>query len=213
MTPNPSIECAPLDERGLKAQLEFKEKDAAAGITAYDGITYPIDKRRITPLEKGDLFYFIGDFAVDAFNKSHQMYVNKNRKENIHEAQFLKCYYHKLSMSYLFHMTIEAIEQGYAGSYEATVECESDDGAITLDLFILMDRKPSHLLKVSTNADLFKVSTKRSVVYETVKDRSSDPEVYYDVTGMVGRTNGGGGYDVHNPNGYNRLAVDLGKYT
>ena len=44
-------------------------------------------------------------------------------------------------------------------------------------------------------------------------DRSSDPEVCYGVTGMVGRTKCVGGYDVHNPNGYNRLAVDLGKYT
>ena len=66
-------------------------------------------------------------------------------KENIHDAQFLKCYYHKMYTSYLFNMTIEAIEQGYAGSYEATVECESDDGAITLDSFALTDRKPSSM--------------------------------------------------------------------
>lgn len=106
MTPNPSIEYAPLDERGQKAWLEFKEKDAAAGITAHAGIRYPIDKKTITPLEKGYLFYFIGDFAVDAFNKSHQMYVNKRSKENIHEAHFLKCYYHKLSETYLFNKLI-----------------------------------------------------------------------------------------------------------
>lgn len=57
-------------------------------------------------------------------------YVNKDRNENIQSAQFVKSYYHKLSSSYLFRMTIGATEQGYAGSYEATVECEFNDGAI-----------------------------------------------------------------------------------
>ena len=42
-------------------------------------------------------------------------------------------------------------------------------------------------------------------------DGSSDPEVYYRVSGMVRRRTKWGGYDFLNPKGWNRLAVDLGK--
>ncbi|GJV51704.1 hypothetical protein Tco_1447445, partial [Tanacetum coccineum] len=133
------------------------------------GVTYPIDTKTLTRLTKGlALFRFIGDFAVQAFNKSYQM----DRNENIQSTQFVKSYYHKLPSSYLFRMTIEATEQGYAGSYEATVECEFNGGA---NAFLYLHEGMS-------------VSTKRSK-YETVKDGLSDPEVYYEVSRMVRRSN------------------------
>nr|GEW21098.1 hypothetical protein [Tanacetum cinerariifolium] len=72
--------------------------------TAHDGIMYPIHKKIITRLSKGlALFCFIGDFAVHAFNKSYQMYVNKDRNENIQSAQFVKCYYRKEGQTMLWH--------------------------------------------------------------------------------------------------------------
>ncbi|GKA49130.1 hypothetical protein Tco_0742088 [Tanacetum coccineum] len=83
---NPCIQYVQLDECGMKAWLKLKEKDATTKITrihkriscmwqtAHDGIMYPIDKKIITRLSKGlALFCFIGDFAVEAFNKSYQM--------------------------------------------------------------------------------------------------------------------------------------------
>ncbi|GJT75182.1 hypothetical protein Tco_1041907 [Tanacetum coccineum] len=145
---NPCIDHVPLVELGQKAWLEFKELDAAAGITAHAGIVYPIDKKTITPVKKECPFFnFIGDFPLQAFNKSYQMCVNKSSNENI-------------------------------------IECKFDDGAITLETFVLTDRKPS-------GQEGVKFSQKST--YETIKDRWSDPEVDYEVCGMVRRRTKGGG--------------------
>ncbi|GJU03815.1 40S ribosomal protein S13 [Tanacetum coccineum] len=58
----------------------------------------------------------LGKFAVNTFNKSCQMYI--------------------------FYMTIEAIEQGIPGVYKTRVECDTGNGAMTLQNFVLKDREP-----------------------------------------------------------------------
>ena len=55
----------------------------------------------------------------------------------------MECKYVKTDEAYYFFMTIEAIEEGNLGVYEAKVNCDIyDDVRITLSKFILSDRTP-----------------------------------------------------------------------
>ncbi|GKA40206.1 hypothetical protein Tco_0732799 [Tanacetum coccineum] len=144
-------------------------------------------------VDKDDMVIpLLGKFAVDTFNRSCQMYVNEDEDNQVSGAEFMECKFYKFSSMYIFYMTIEAIEQGIPGVYETRVECDSD-GAKTLMNFKLTDRKPKW------NRPWVKPRLESEVEYETVEDGSSDPQDYYELTGLVHRVTEGGGFNYHNP--------------
>ncbi|GJY49382.1 40S ribosomal protein S13 [Tanacetum coccineum] len=195
---NPYMECVPLDELGQKAWREFKKRDEDAKITALTAICYPTPEEDKQPVEKtSGLVSFISAFAVEVFNKCYQMYINKGNKKNVSDAKIVDCKYLKYEDFYLFYVILEAIEQGNLGVYETTIKCEFDDGAINLDTFVLMDRKPS-----VKGAKFSPEST-----YETLTDGSDAEKLFYPVSGMIRRSNKGGGYDFLNLRGSNRGMV------
>nr|GEX54826.1 hypothetical protein [Tanacetum cinerariifolium] len=181
------------DELGQKAWQKFKRRDAKiTALTELSILTLEQDKKPLTATS--DLVRYIGAFAVDVFNKCSQMYINKGNKKNVSDAKIMDCKYLKFEEDYLFYVTLKAIEQGIPGVYETTIKCEFDDGAISLDTFVLKYRKPSGTVK---GAKFSPEST-----YETVTDGSTEPEVsFYPVSGMVLRRNKGGGYDFRHPRG------------
>nr|GEV46660.1 40S ribosomal protein S13 [Tanacetum cinerariifolium] len=144
-------------------------------------------------VDKDDrVIHLIGKFAVDTFNRSCQMYVNKDEDNQVSGTEFMECKFYKFSSQYFFYMTIEAIEQGIPGVYKTSVECDSD-GARTLMNFKLTDRKPK------SNRPWVKPCLEPELEYETVQDGSSDPQDYYELTGLVHRDTEGGGFNYHNP--------------
>nr|GEU82417.1 40S ribosomal protein S13 [Tanacetum cinerariifolium] len=135
----------------------------------------------------------LGKFAINTFNKSCQMYVNKDEDNQVSGAEFMECKFYKLTSKYIFYMTIEAIEQGIHGVYKTRVECVTENGAMTLQNFVVKDREPKW------NRPWVKPRLEPEVVYETVQDGSSDPQDFYKLTGMVHRETEGGGFNYHNP--------------
>ncbi|GJR08675.1 hypothetical protein Tco_0791327 [Tanacetum coccineum] len=139
---NPYMQCVPLDDLGQKAWQKFKRRDAK--ITALEDLNILTLEQDKTPLTTtSDFVRYIGAFAVDVFNKCYQMYINKGIKKNVSDAKIMDCKYLKFEEDYLFYVTLKAIEQGNRGVYETTIKCEFDDGAISLDTFVLKYRKPS----------------------------------------------------------------------
>ncbi|GJZ65151.1 hypothetical protein Tco_0621847 [Tanacetum coccineum] len=55
----------------------------------------------------------------------------------------MNCMYLKFSKLYGFYMTIEVIEEGILGVYEATIACDPVDGRGSVVKFILTDQKPT----------------------------------------------------------------------
>ncbi|PWA99814.1 40S ribosomal protein S13 [Artemisia annua] len=152
----PPVYDVPLDKEDQETWMKFKKRDEA--ITALEFISYPIQEKDLTTVKKDDIIIkFISDFAIDAFNKCCQMYVNKNEDNYIRKAEIRTCKYHKLTTEYVFYMTILAIEQGILGIYETKVECDFHNGSRTLCKFELTDRKPigSDGLKVANMLTIF----------------------------------------------------------
>ncbi|PWA52920.1 hypothetical protein CTI12_AA449970 [Artemisia annua] len=135
----------------------------------------------------------LGNFAVNTFNKSCQMYVNKDEDNQVSGAEFMECKFYKLTSKYIFFMTIEAIEQGIPGVYETKVECVTENGSMILLNFKLTDRKPKG------NRPWVQLRLESEFKYETVEDGSSDPQDFYNLTGMVHRLTETGGFNYHNP--------------
>nr|XP_043630630.1 uncharacterized protein LOC122601963 isoform X2 [Erigeron canadensis] len=69
----------------------------------------------------------IGGFAVAAFNKACETF--KKVKHNLHDFEYMECNYVKGTQDYTFYMTIEAVEEGNLGVYEAIVVCSRDGGS------------------------------------------------------------------------------------
>nr|GEY01684.1 hypothetical protein [Tanacetum cinerariifolium] len=112
--------------------------------TALEDLSILTVEQDKTPLTTtSDFVCYIGAFAVDVFNKCYQMYINKGIKKNVSDAKIMDCKYLKFEDDYLFYVTLKAIEQENRGVYETTIKCEFDDGAISVDTFILKYRKPS----------------------------------------------------------------------
>ncbi|GJW13275.1 hypothetical protein Tco_0017408 [Tanacetum coccineum] len=170
------------NKNNMKNISNAKVRSANYAKTTRIGLPFPMDEEIFTRLRVDDEFVtFICDFAVNVFNKSCQMYRNKNNKKNISNAKVKECKYAKVRPCYLFYMTIEVVEQK-TEVYEINLRCNLDDGAIVLDSFCLRGPEPLGIRK---------------------DDSLTDPEVYYDISGMVRRT---GGYDFYNPLGWDRLS-------
>ncbi|GJX12222.1 hypothetical protein Tco_0202081 [Tanacetum coccineum] len=152
---------------------------------------YPIEN--LVTVKDDMVVDLLGKFAVDTFNKSCHMYVNKDEDNMVSGAEFMECKFYKLTKEYIFYMTIEAIEQGIPGVYTTKVECKTENGARTLLNFRLTDRKPKW------NRPWVKPHLESEVEYETVEDGSSDPQDFYKLTGMVHRWTETGGFNYHNP--------------
>ncbi|PWA60795.1 hypothetical protein CTI12_AA380060 [Artemisia annua] len=171
---------------------EFRMKDTAE---ARDHLFYPIDEFLNMVDKDHKVVDLLGRFAVDTFNRSCQMYVNKDEANQVSVAEFMECKFFKLPETYIFYMTMEAIEQGIPGVYETKVQCDTEDGEMTLLNFKLMDREPKWNRPWVKPREL-------EVEYETVQDGSSDPQDFYELTGLVHRDREetkGGGFNYHNP--------------
>ncbi|GKC38851.1 hypothetical protein Tco_1051235 [Tanacetum coccineum] len=105
---------------------------------------YPIEN--LVTVKDDMVVDLLGKFAVDTFNKSCHMYVNKDEDNKVSGAEFMECKFYKLTKEYIFYMTIEAIEQGIPGVYTTKVECKTENGARTLLNFRLTDCKPKFTL-------------------------------------------------------------------
>ncbi|PWA62440.1 40S ribosomal protein S13 [Artemisia annua] len=188
----------PLDTADQKTWKKFRELDEA--VPALTEIVYPNDEEQKTSVKDDHIIVrFIGEFAVDAFNKSCQKYVNKDRVKTLSQAKFRRCKYHKMTTAYHFYLTIVAIEQGKLGVYETIVECNPHDGARTLEKFVLTD--------LATNKKAVAANRRAKAIpgstYETGEDGSPDLKDY-NTSGMVRRETKGG-YDYHNPFGFERI--------
>nr|GEX59898.1 reverse transcriptase domain-containing protein [Tanacetum cinerariifolium] len=80
----------------------------------------------------------LGKFAVNNFNKSCKLYVKKDEDNQVSRAEFMECKFYKLTLMYIFYMTIEAIGE----VYETRVECVNENGKMTLQNFVLTEREP-----------------------------------------------------------------------
>ncbi|GJY44188.1 40S ribosomal protein S13 [Tanacetum coccineum] len=95
------------------------------------------------------------------------------------DLEFMECNYLKNTKGYYFYMTIEAIEEGNLGIYEAEVLCNSDDGSRTLSKFVLTDRTPvgkkamaiSYLSRLRSICNAVEGLTDSKVVYILSKYR------------------------------------------
>nr|GEX82647.1 40S ribosomal protein S13 [Tanacetum cinerariifolium] len=135
----------------------------------------------------------LGKFAVKTINKSCKLYVNKDEDNQVSGAEFMECKFYKLTLKYIFYMTIESIEQGMRGVYKTRVECVTENGKMTLQNFVLTEREPKG------NRPSVKPRLESEFKYETVEDGSSDPQDFYQLTGMIHRLTKSGGLNYHNP--------------
>ncbi|PWA57259.1 hypothetical protein CTI12_AA410880 [Artemisia annua] len=159
---------------------------------ANEYVMYPL-KEHLHTVDDVRVVDLLGKFAVNTFNKSCQMYVNKDEDNQVSGAEFMECKFYKLTWKYIFYMTIEAIERGIRGVYETRVECVAENGAMTLQNFVLTDHEPKW------NRPWVKPRLESEFEYETVEDGSSDPQDFYELTGMVHRLTESGGFNYHNP--------------
>ncbi|GKE24810.1 hypothetical protein Tco_1436322 [Tanacetum coccineum] len=81
----------------------------------------------------------IGNYAINAFNDL----CKEEKSNNLCDHQVMNCMYLKFSKLYCFYMTIEVIEEGIIGVYEATIACDPVDDRGSLVKFILTDQKPT----------------------------------------------------------------------
>nr|GEZ79008.1 40S ribosomal protein S13 [Tanacetum cinerariifolium] len=102
---------------------------------------YPYEKHLHT-VDDVMVVDILGKFAVNTFNKSCKLYVNKDEDNLVSGAEFMECKFFKLTLKYIFYMTIEAIEHGIRGVYETRVECVTENGKMTLQNFVLTEREP-----------------------------------------------------------------------
>ncbi|GKB90057.1 hypothetical protein Tco_0962329 [Tanacetum coccineum] len=179
-------------------------------------VSFPMDKYLIRVKETDPVVKFIVDFAVDAFNDSY-MYVKEHGSKNITEAVPLVCEYYKLSSKYCFYVTLDAIEQGKPGLYKAAVDCDCGSGARTLCKFALTDLKTKYngvsavafslimLKQLEGRREEILRRDVRSFDQESEYEKAwssdeSEPEDFYDISGMVHRmATTGGGFNYQNP--------------
>ncbi|GJT59408.1 hypothetical protein Tco_1002941 [Tanacetum coccineum] len=185
------ITCSSLNYHGRYPLNKDEQKGRNEFTKANSSLRHPI--QILVTVEDDMVVDLLGKFAVDTFNKSCQMYVNRDEDNKVSGADFMECKFYKLTKEYIFYMTIEAIEQGIPGVYTTKVECKTKDGARTLLNFELTDQKPKW------NRPWVKPHLESEVEYETVEDGSSDPQDFYKLTGMVHRETEGGGFNYHNP--------------
>ncbi|GJR56246.1 hypothetical protein Tco_1406767 [Tanacetum coccineum] len=130
-----------------------------------------------------------------------KVYVKEHGSKNITQAVPLVCEYYKLTLKYCFYVTLDAIEQGKPGLYKAVVECDRVTGARTLCQFSLTD----HKTKWETVPEEILLPDLRSFHQESEYEKAwssdeSEPEDFYDISGMVHRmATTGGGFNYQNP--------------
>ncbi|GJY99487.1 hypothetical protein Tco_0516917 [Tanacetum coccineum] len=172
-------------------------------VEARPRVSFPMDKYLIRVKETDPVVKFIVDFAVDAFNDSYHKYVKEHGSKNITEAVPLVCEYYKLSSKYCFYVTLDAIEQGKPGLYKAAVDCDCGSGARTLCKFALTDLKTKWETRrdPTTRYPFHLRSFHQESEYEKAwSSDESEPEDFYEISGMVHRmATSGGGFDYHNP--------------
>ncbi|GJX53970.1 hypothetical protein Tco_0282339, partial [Tanacetum coccineum] len=124
--------------------LEFAEFDKGKGTAKLDDTNDKyVELGKVSIRLDHPIVLLIGNFAVTAFNKNWEMHIKKGEENHIHDFEFMECKYVKADNAYYFFMTIEAIEEGNLGVYEAKVNVNiNDDVRITLSKFILSDRTP-----------------------------------------------------------------------
>ncbi|GJR05283.1 40S ribosomal protein S13, partial [Tanacetum coccineum] len=175
------------DEQKIWNMFRMKDKAEANKLEKY-----PHEKHLHT-VDDVIVVDLLGKFAVNTFNKSCKEYVNKDEDNQVSGAEFMECKFYKLTTKYIFYMTIEAVEQGIRGVYDTRVECVTENGEMTLQNFVLTDREPKW------NRPWVKPRLESEFEYETVQDGSSDPQDFYQLTGMVHRLTESGGFNYHNP--------------
>ncbi|GJS67124.1 hypothetical protein Tco_0681688 [Tanacetum coccineum] len=131
------LKLTPPTEKEKKIWRKFEQKTPEAEVTT--GTLVDEEKRSIAldyPIVSD-----IGNFAVFSYNKACSMHV-KMVEHNLHDIEFMECKYKKVGRIYHFYLTIEAIEEGNLGIYEAEVHCESAGYSRSLYKFNLTNRKP-----------------------------------------------------------------------
>nr|XP_043611367.1 uncharacterized protein LOC122582998 [Erigeron canadensis] len=132
----------PLNRKERKIWLDFKKLDEGNPESGMINFTFEEDEKRSINLSD-PLVSVIGGFAVAAFNKACATHFKKDEQNNVHDFEYMECKYVKETKDYFFYLTIEAIEEGNLGVYEAIVVCSRDDGSRKLLKFVLTDRAPA----------------------------------------------------------------------
>ncbi|GKA09137.1 hypothetical protein Tco_0688468 [Tanacetum coccineum] len=131
------LKLTPTTEKEKKTWQKFEQETLETEVTP--GTLIDEEKRSIAldhPIVSD-----IGNFAVFTYNKACNMHV-KMVEHNLHDIEFMECKYKKVGRIYHFYLTIEAIEEGNLGIYEAEVLCESVAYWRSLCKFNLTNRKP-----------------------------------------------------------------------
>ncbi|GJZ38375.1 hypothetical protein Tco_0584938 [Tanacetum coccineum] len=126
----PDIYEVPLNEKEHEIWLEFKEfaKGTAKLDDTHDKY---VELGKVSIRLDHPIVLLIGNFAVTAFNKNWEMHIKKSEENHIHDFEFMECKYVKTDEAYYFFMTIEAIEEGNLGVYEAKVNVNINDDVST----------------------------------------------------------------------------------
>nr|XP_043630676.1 uncharacterized protein LOC122602004 [Erigeron canadensis] len=175
MEPFPLI-IHPLNQKESKIWLEFKKLDKGNSVEEEEersvNLSYP-------------LVGVIGGFAVAAFNKACELI--KKVGHNLHDFEYMECKYVKDTEDYLFYMTIEAIEEGNLGVYEAIVVCPRAEVGTCLQLtllkFVLTDRTP-----VGAKAMALSLFSCMRSLCQALKDDAE--EKAYEIRGIHSSTRG-----------------------
>ncbi|GJZ33035.1 hypothetical protein Tco_0578471, partial [Tanacetum coccineum] len=134
------LKLTPTTEKEKKTWQKFEQETLETEVTP--GTLVDKEKRSIAldhPIVSD-----IGNFAVFTYNKACNMHV-KMVEHNLHDIEFMECKYNKVGQMYHFYVTIEAIEEGNLGIYEAEVLCASVGYSRSLYKFNLTNRKPFDL--------------------------------------------------------------------
>ncbi|GJU81643.1 hypothetical protein Tco_1284008 [Tanacetum coccineum] len=180
-------------------------------VEARPRVSFSTEKYLIPVEETDPVVKLIVGFAVDAFNDFYHKYVKEHGSKNITQAVPLVCEYYKLTLKYCFYVTLDAIEQGKPGLYKAVVECDRVTGARTLCQFSLTDHKtkwetvPGEILPPGPDLRSFHQESEYEKAWSSDE---SEPEDFYEISGMVHRmATSGGGFDYHNPSSTFHRAV------
>ena len=67
-------------------------------------VMYPV-KEHLHTVDDVRVVDILGKFAVNTFNKSCKMYVNKDEDNQVSGAEFMECKFYKLTWKPIFYMT------------------------------------------------------------------------------------------------------------
>ncbi|GKF65393.1 hypothetical protein Tco_0191910, partial [Tanacetum coccineum] len=95
-----------LNDNELEVWNSFRMTDKAESNEVEE---YPY-KEHLHTVDDVMVVDLLGKFAINTFNKSCQMYVNKDEDNQVSGAEFMECKFYKLTSKCIFYMTIEAIE-------------------------------------------------------------------------------------------------------